>query len=68
MGSVETPQGKVLSPSKLAHVLLQTNKFEHMKRFYVQFLGGKVEKESGPLAFLTYDHHPYSTALVDFGL
>lgn len=47
-------EGKVLSPSKLAHVVLQTNKFEHMKRFYLSFLGGRLVKESGPLAFITY--------------
>ena len=64
MASIENAQGKVLSPSKLAHVVLQTNNFEHMKRFYVQFLGGRLVKESGPLAFITYDDEHHRIALI----
>ena len=65
MASVETAPGKVLSPSKLAHVVLQTNNFDHMKRFYVNFLGGRLVKESGPLAFITYDDEHHRIALIN---
>ena len=56
---------KVLSPSKLAHVVFQTNKFDHMKRFYVQFLGGKIIHENETLAFISYDDEHHRIALLN---
>jgi len=50
---------KVISPSKLAHVVLRTGKFTTMVEFYKTFLGAKATYENEFLSFLTYDdeHH-----------
>ncbi|CZR52469.1 related to Biphenyl-2,3-diol 1,2-dioxygenase 2 [Phialocephala subalpina] len=50
---------KVISPSKLAHVVLRTGKFTAMVEFYKNFLGAKATYENEFLSFLTYDdeHH-----------
>ena len=63
MSSTDKPV-KVLSPSKLAHVVLTTNKLDRMKRFYVQFLGGTVVHENDYLCFITYDDEHHRIALV----
>jgi catechol-2,3-dioxygenase len=57
---------KVLSPSKLAHVVLRTNNFATMVDFYKKFLGAEVIYENDFLAFLTYDdeHHRLAIAAV----
>lgn len=47
---------KVVSPVKLAHVVLRTNNFAKMVQFYEDFLGGKASVEvPGQISFLTYD-------------
>ncbi|TPX06776.1 uncharacterized protein E0L32_002272 [Thyridium curvatum] len=58
--------GKVISPSKLAHVVLRTNNFERMVQYYKDFLGGTTVYENGFIAFLTYDdeHHRIAIASV----
>jgi len=50
---------KVVSPTKLAHVVLRTSQFEKMTNFYKLFLGGTVTYENSYLSFITYDdeHH-----------
>ncbi|KIM94117.1 hypothetical protein OIDMADRAFT_136384 [Oidiodendron maius Zn] len=50
---------KVLSPKKLAHVVLRTNNFSAMVQFYKDFLGARSEYENDRAAFLAYDeeHH-----------
>lgn len=55
---------KVLSPSKLAHVVLQSSQLERMKKFYVNFLGGRVVYESDFIAFITYDDEHHRIAIV----
>lgn len=57
---------KVMSPSKLAHVVLRTNNFENMVKFYQKFLGAEVIYENEFLAFLTYDeeHHRIAIAAI----
>ena len=56
--------GKVLSPSKLAHVVLRTNNFDHMKWFYCQFLGGEIIHENESIAFISYDEEHHRIALL----
>lgn len=48
-----------MSPTKLAHVVLRTRKFEEMSEFYKKFLGAAVEFENEAACFLRYDdeHH-----------
>ncbi|KAL2072006.1 hypothetical protein VTL71DRAFT_11349 [Oculimacula yallundae] len=57
---------KVISPSKLAHVVLRTspNNFNTMVNFYKTFLGGKATYENDFLSFITYDaeHHRVAIA------
>lgn len=55
---------KVLSPSKLAHVVLRTNNFEKMKKYYCDFLGGYVVHGNEFLAFITYDDEHHRIALL----
>ncbi|KIW90377.1 uncharacterized protein Z519_09022 [Cladophialophora bantiana CBS 173.52] len=59
-----TPPSKVTRPVKLAHVVLQTNKYKEMVDFWTTFLGAKVVLDNGFLAFLTYDdeHHRIAIA------
>lgn len=58
--------GKVLSPAKLAHVVLRTANFKPMVAFYKAFLGAHASYENDFLAFLTYDeeHHRIAIASV----
>ncbi|KAN0119190.1 Glyoxalase/Bleomycin resistance protein/Dihydroxybiphenyl dioxygenase [Hyaloscypha variabilis] len=57
---------KVISPSKLAHVVLRTNSdnFKTMVNFYKIFLGGQATYENDFLSFITYDdeHHRIAIA------
>jgi len=57
---------KVLSPTKLAHVVLRTSaeRFAPMRDFWRTFLGAHVVFEGGPLAFLAYDDEHHRIALV----
>jgi catechol-2,3-dioxygenase len=60
---------KVISPSKLAHVVLRTtpSNFKTMVRFYETFLGGKAGFENEFIAFISYDeeHHRIAILAVD---
>jgi catechol 2,3-dioxygenase-like lactoylglutathione lyase family enzyme len=49
----------VLSPIKLAHIVLRTAKFAAMTEYYKKFLGASVEFENDSACFLRYDdeHH-----------
>ena len=56
---------KVVSPIKLAHVVLRTNNFGKMNDFYQTFLGGKIQIEvPGQISFLTYDEEHHRIALI----
>lgn len=57
----DKPVDKVISPWKLAHVVLRTSpaQFQTMVTFYKDFLGAETTYENEFLSFLTYDdeHH-----------
>lgn len=55
---------KVISPKKLAHVVLRTNRFKEMVPFYRDFLGAKVIYENDFLAFISYDDEHHRIALI----
>lgn len=38
----DEPVGKVLSPMKLAHIVLRTNNFANLVEYYKTFLGAEV--------------------------
>jgi len=60
------PASQIVSPSKLAHVVLRTNNFKNMVSFYKDFLGAQIIYENDFLAFLSYDeeHHRIAIAAV----
>ncbi|KIW52876.1 hypothetical protein PV05_08489 [Exophiala xenobiotica] len=55
---------KVVSPYKLAHVVLRTSQYKTMLGFYRTFLGASVPFDNGELGFLRYDdeHHRIAIA------
>lgn len=65
----DVPARKVISPSKLAHIVLRTSrtsKFQEMVQFYKTFLGAEATYENAFLSFLTYDdeHHRIAIAAI----
>ncbi|ETS74970.1 hypothetical protein PFICI_13454 [Pestalotiopsis fici W106-1] len=55
---------KILSPAKLAHVVLRTANFKSMVAFYKTFLGAHASYENGTLSFLTYDEEHHRVAII----
>lgn len=56
---------KVISPVKMAHVVLRTNNWAKMNDFYKEFLGGRAAIEiPNQISFLTYDDEHHRIALV----
>lgn len=62
--TAEPNSGKVLSPNKLAHVVLRTGNFKAMVAFYKAFLGAHASHETDALAFLTYDEEHHRIAII----
>lgn len=60
----DAPAAKVLSPVKLAHVVLRTNQLKAMVDYYKTFLGAEAMYENDVLAFLTYDEEHHRIAIV----
>jgi len=62
----DQPAAKVVSPIRLAHVVLRTNNFKPMVDFYKTFLGGEASYENDFLSFITYDeeHHRLAIGMV----
>jgi catechol-2,3-dioxygenase len=62
----DAPTTKVISPCKLAHVVLRTNNFKNMVEYYRDFLGAQTIYENDFLAFLSYDdeHHRIAIATI----
>ncbi|KAF9260578.1 Glyoxalase/Bleomycin resistance protein/Dihydroxybiphenyl dioxygenase [Marasmius fiardii PR-910] len=58
-----TTTNKVIPPSKLAHVVLRTNKFKEQREFYKTFLGGYEVHGTDFLTFITYDDEHHRIAL-----
>ncbi|KAI9709984.1 MAG: hypothetical protein M1820_003062 [Bogoriella megaspora] len=57
--------GKVVSPAKLAHIVLLTNQLDAITKFYTTFLGGSVvHGVPGQMAFITYDDEHHRIALI----
>jgi catechol-2,3-dioxygenase len=55
---------KLLSPLKLAHVVLRTNQLDKIQDFCVTILGGRYSLQVPNLSFLTYDDEHHRIALV----
>ena len=56
-----------MPPSKLAHVVFQTNRMKEMRDWYCAVLGGHVIYENPHLSFVTYDDEHHRVAFLDFG-
>ncbi len=56
-----------MPPTKLAHVVFQTNRMAEMRDWYCSVLGGHVIYENPHLSFVTYDDEHHRVAFVDFG-
>jgi len=55
----------IIRPTKFAHVVYRTRRFEQMLRWYKTVFGAKVRYENPGLAFLTYDDEHHRFAFVD---
>ena len=56
-----------MPPTKLAHLVYQTNRMAEMRDWYCAVLGARVIYENKHLAFITYDDEHHRVAFVDFG-
>src|SRR5678816_1509700 len=61
------PQEAFMPPSKLAHIVFQTNRIEELRDWYCAVLGGQVIYENPNLSFVTYDDEHHRVAFVNFG-
>lgn len=57
--------GKVLSPTTLAHVVLRTGNLKAMREYYTTFLGGHVAHENDFICFITYDEEHHRIAFIE---
>jgi catechol-2,3-dioxygenase len=55
------------SPSKLAHVVLQTNQIGVMRDWYCQVLGARVIHDNPMISFISYDDEHHRLAFLDPG-
>ena len=56
-----------MPPSKLAHVVFQTNRLPAMRDWYCAVLDGRVIYENARLCFVTYDDEHHRVAFIDLG-
>jgi catechol 2,3-dioxygenase-like lactoylglutathione lyase family enzyme len=56
-----------MPPTKLAHIVFQTNRMPAMRDWYCSVLGGRVIYENPHLCFVTYDDEHHRVAFIDFG-
>jgi catechol 2,3-dioxygenase-like lactoylglutathione lyase family enzyme len=56
-----------MPPSKLAHIVFQTNQIPAMRDWYCAVLGGHVIYENDHLSFVTYDDEHHRVAFLNFG-
>jgi len=55
----------VISPARLAHVVLRSSQFEAIVNWYTTVLGAKVAFSDGNLAFLYYDEEHHRIAVLN---
>jgi len=56
-----------MPPTKLAHLVFQTNRLPAMRDWYCAVLDGRVIYENPQLCFVTYDDEHHRVAFIDFG-
>ncbi len=57
----------VISPSSFAHIVIRTNRFDEMVRWYQIVLGANLVFRDSLVCFLTYDHEHHRIALLSTG-
>jgi catechol-2,3-dioxygenase len=57
----------MVAPSKFAHVVLNTHRFEQMIDWYARVFEARVQHRDNRLAFLTYDDEHHRFAFVNLG-
>ncbi len=55
----------VISPARLAHVVLRTSQFDALVNWYTTVLGAKTAFTDGALAFLSYDEEHHRIAVLN---
>ncbi len=60
----DTQPKRVISPARLAHVVLRTSQFDALVAWYTTTLGAHVAFSNGALAFLTYDEEHHRIAVL----
>jgi catechol-2,3-dioxygenase len=55
------------APSKFAHVVYQTHRFEEMVDWYTRVFEASVRHQDEKLAFLSYDDEHHRIAFVNLG-
>lgn len=53
-----------IRPSKFAHIVLRTRRYEEMIQWWSTFLGGFVRMRTDYLAFLSYDDEHHRVAII----
>jgi catechol-2,3-dioxygenase len=55
------------SPTKLAHIVLKTGRFQQMRDWYLAVLEASVSYENGEVCFLSYDDEHHRIGIVNTG-
>ena len=55
----------VISPARLAHVVLRSSRFDDLVAWYTTVLGAKTAFSDGNLAFLSYDEEHHRIAVLN---
>ena len=55
------------SPTKLSHIVLQTNRRDEMRDWYCRVLGAEVLHENEFICFISYDDEHHRVAFIDPG-
>jgi catechol-2,3-dioxygenase len=55
------------APSKFAHIVYKTHRFEEMIDWYVNVFDAKIQNRSDELAFLSYDEEHHRFAFLNLG-
>jgi catechol-2,3-dioxygenase len=55
-------------PTKVAHIVYRTRRFEEMLRWYETVFGARIQYQNPVLAFLTYDDEHHRCALVNMSV
>lgn len=64
----DNPGDVVTAPYKLAHVVLRTNKYEQMVKFYQTFFGAERRFGNESLSLLGYDDEHHRIGIINLGI